>query len=111
MARRIRQANELRQIRMEQARKNNFQDLPTFQDEIMKNAEYEKEAEFLSFEESLRRQNGILNDINNLERMLELGKMAYADPMALMKFLELPSVLQVNSIKNCQRKPEFDHFI
>ena len=100
MARRIRQANELRQIRMEQARKNNFQDLPTFQDEIMKDAETEKDEEFLSVEESRRRQDGILNDINDLERMLELGRMAYEDPTALMKLLALPSAFQTQNIMN-----------
>ena len=58
----------------------------------MKDAESEREPEFLSIEESLRRQNGILNDINDLDRMLELGRMAYEDPMSLMKMLTLPSV-------------------
>jgi len=82
----------------------------------MKSAEFEKEAEFLSIEESLRRQNGILNDINDLDRMLELGRMAYEDPMALMKMLTLPSVFEVNCIMNenmreSERKTQFDHFI
>ena len=46
-----------------------FTDLPTIEDE----KDEVMEEEFVSVAEESKRQEGILHDINNIERMIELG--------------------------------------
>jgi len=55
-----------------------FTDLPTIEDE----KDEVMEEEFVSVAEESKRQEGILHDINNIERMIELGQMAMNDPVA-----------------------------
>lgn len=67
-----------------------FADLPTIEDE----KDEEMEQEFVSVAEESARQKGIIHDVNNFDRMLELGQMAISDPQEFQRIMALPSFLQ-----------------
>lgn len=78
-----------------------FSDLPTIEDE----KDEDMQQEFVSLEEESRRQNGILHDINNFDRMLELGQMAVNNPIEFQKLMALPTFLQnvqKTKLSNCE---------
>ena len=52
--------------------KNYFDDMPTIQDDIM----VSDDDQNVDVSEENRRQNGVLFDVNDIEKMMELGKMA-----------------------------------
>lgn len=57
------------------------------------------EKEYVSITEEASRQQGILHDINNLERMLLLGEMALNDFSSFEKMMAMPTILEPNNIK------------
>lgn len=67
------------------------------------------EKEYITIKEENVRQQGILHDINNLERMLILGEMALNDFPSFEKMMAMPSFLESENIKIGSRN--FDHFI
>lgn len=72
-------------------RQNYYDDMPTIQDEEMDTA---GEVELVTLHEESLRQNGILHDVNNIERMVLLGQMAISASENLRKMLALPSFLE-----------------
>ena len=78
---------------MEFSKKHQFMDLPT----ILDNPVPPKKP-IVTIQEETIRQQGILHDINNLERMLILGEMALNDFPSFEKMMALPSFLERDNI-------------
>lgn len=85
---------DFRQTKMEYAKKHQFQDLPTILDEPQPAS-----RPSVSLQEETIRQQGILHDINNLERMLILGEMALNDFPSFERMMALPSFLEKENIQ------------
>jgi hypothetical protein len=66
-----------------------FMDLPTIEDEKID----QTPKDFISLSEESRRHDGILNEFNDMERMLELGKLAMNDPKELERIFAMPTFL------------------
>ena len=124
---------------MEQARKQQFQELPTIMDEYnrlqaringspLKNQpKVQTEdnagglAEVVTVEEEERRQSGLLCELNDIEKMLELGNMALFRYEEYQKVFALPSFMEYENIQKEHRRQEsamsanrglkFDHLI
>ena len=83
---------------MEYFKKHQFQDLPTIMDN-KKAPVVDLQKEYVSITEEASRQQGILHDINNLERMLLLGEMALNDFSSFEKMMAMPTILEPENIE------------
>ena len=68
--------------------------------------EKDVEMKVVTVEDEEERQNGLLCDVNNIDRMIELGSLAFSNSEALSKLLELPSFLMHPQEPN---KNQFNH--
>ena len=69
--------------------------MPTILDE----KEIEVVKEIITVEEEQSRQQGILDDVNDLERMLHLGEMALNNFDSYQRMMMMPSFLEPHNMQ------------